>query len=343
MKPFLLALIVSIPLVVSAQTSAKKIDIHFQTEEPEAVLAIVSKQAAGQPVTDADWQRLFSTEAYVRLQKREAAIKRPFTDDSFKKFVLSPELAKRAPELTRTLKEWQRADLSAAAQRVLPYLPEQARIRAKVFPMIKPATNSFVFETSTDPVIFLYLDPEITSQKFENTVAHEMHHIGFASIEDRQEGKNLPPHMQYALKWMGAFGEGFAMLAAAGSPDVHPHAVSKPEDRARWDRDMTNFNRDVKSLDEFFLKIFDQKFKTEDEVDEVGFTFFGEQGPWYTVGYKMAVTIEKEFGRAVLIDCMTNPRKLMETYNHAAAEQNKKNGEQLAVWSVDLIKAVSTK
>lgn len=343
MRPFLLALILSIPLVLFAQPSAQKIDIHFQTEEPEAVLAIVSKQAAGQPITEADWQHLFSTEAYMRLKKREEVIKRPFTDDNFKKFVLSPELAKRALELTRTLKEWQAADLTAAAQRVLPYLPEQARIRAKVFPMIKPATNSFVFETSTDPVIFLYLDPEITRQKFENTVAHEMHHIGFASIEDRQEGKNLPAHMQYALKWMGAFGEGFAMLAAAGGPDVHPHAVSKAEDRARWDRDMTNFNRDVKSLDEFFLKIIDQKFKTEDEVDEAGFTFFGEQGPWYTVGYKMAVTIEKEFGRAVLIDCMTNPRKLMETYNRAANRQNARGGEHLATWSPELITAVGTK
>ncbi len=35
------------------------------------------------------------------------------------------------------------------------------------------------------------------------------------------------------MKWMGAFGEGFAMLAAAGSADVHSHEISLPEGKAR--------------------------------------------------------------------------------------------------------------
>ena len=50
---------------------------------------------------------------------------------------------------------------------------------------------------------------------------------------------------------IGAFGEGFAMLAAAGGPDVHPHAVSSPEERARWDKDMLNFNDDLKKVECF--------------------------------------------------------------------------------------------
>ena len=77
----------------------------------------------------------------------------------------------------------QRGDLHlvAAARRVLPYLPDEAVIDARVYLVIKPQKNSFVFEVSTDPAIFLYLDPEVTPAKFANTVAHvadEGTHVG---------------------------------------------------------------------------------------------------------------------------------------------------------------------
>ena len=66
--------------------------------------------------------------------------------EAFREFVLSPELATRRSELRRTLDAWKRADLGAAAERVLPYLPAEARVRAKVYPVVKPRDNSFVFE-----------------------------------------------------------------------------------------------------------------------------------------------------------------------------------------------------
>ncbi len=91
------------------------------------------------------------------------------------------------------------------------------------------------------------------------------------------------------------------MLAAAGSPDVHPHANSKPEDKVRWDHDMASFNRDLKQVEAFFLDILNGKLKTEDEQNKIGMEFFGVQGPWYTVGYKMGVMVEKRFGREALI------------------------------------------
>ena len=196
----------------------------------------------------------------------------------------------------------------AAARRVLPYLPEEAVIRAKVYLVIKPLTNSFVFEVSTDPAIFLYLDPEVTAAKFANTVAHELHHIGYSSVKPGTSGlENLSPGARKALEWMGAFGEGFAMLAAAGSPDVHPHAVSPQTERARWDHDMENFGKDLKTLETFFLDVIEGRLKAEDEISERAYSFFGIQGPWYTVGYEMAVVIERREGRAELIECMSEP------------------------------------
>ena len=327
-----------------AQTIADndRINLALNTDEAKAVLAILDKLNAKGKITDADWNGLFSTEPYIRLKKREASFHRDFTDEDFKTFVLSPELSAKRDALRHTLEEWEKKDLRASAERVLTYLPAQATIRAKVYPVIKPRTNSFVFETETNPAIFLYLDPAESAAEFENTVAHELHHIGFSSVHSGFDEKlhALPANVQPAVEWMGAFGEGFAMLGAAGSPDVHPHAVSSPQDRARWDRDMANFNEDLAALQQFFLDIINQKFKTKDEINEKAASFFGEQGPWYTVGYKMAVIVEKRYGRPALIECMIDPRELLTRYNVAAAELNQRGSEKLALWSPELLSKI---
>jgi hypothetical protein len=319
------------------------VNVHVVTDEADAVLAILAKKKTNQPVTEADWQRLFSSEGYIRLKKREAAMQRAFDDAEFKTFVLSDSLAERAQALGETLAKWKGADVSRAGELALAYLPKTTHIQAKIYPEIKPRTNSFVFEVKTDPTIFLYLDPAISKEKFENTLAHELHHIGYAgscpSKETSDEIAKLPPNAQTVLKWIGAFGEGFAMLAAAGGPDIHPHAVSSKEERDRWDRDMANFNDDLKRVEKFFLDILANRF-TEDEMQKISSEFFGVQGPWYTVGWKMSVLIEKTYGRRKLIECICDQRKLLPTYNKAAAKHNRRAHEALALWSEQLIKNI---
>src|SRR5437899_6336594 len=122
-----------------------------------------------------------------------------------------------------------------------------------------------------------------------------MHPIGFASVGALKQARlgTLPPRVSAAVEWMSAFGEGFAMLAAAGGPEVHPHATSPEAERARWDRDMTHFNGDLRELDRFFRDILDGRLAGDDEVRKAGMAFFGVQGPWYTVGYRMATVIER--------------------------------------------------
>lgn len=333
------------PQTTRVDAASDRIELRFNTDEADAVLAILDMHAAASAITDSDWQRLLSTEPYIRLRKREAAMHRDFTDDEFKKFVLSPELAAKASALRKTLDAWKRADLAASAQRALAYLPEQAVIRAKVFPEIKPKTNSFVFDTATDPAIFLYLDPEQSAAKFENTVAHELHHIGYSSVAPlaRTRQNNLPPNLKPAVDWMGAFGEGFAMLAAAGGPDVDPHAASSPEEHARWDHDLANFNSDLGALQQFFLDIISGRLSAQD-ANEKASTFYGDaQGAWYTVGYKMSVIVEKRFGRKVLIDCMLDPRELLARYDQAAKELNERQNEKLALWSPELMQKIGVR
>lgn len=323
----------------------ERVQLRLDTSQAEAVLSIVAKRQAGQPVGDSDWQRLFESEPHRRLKQREADMQRSFADETFRDFVLSEDLKRRAADLQRTLDEWRARDLQAGARRVLAYLPTEARIRATVYPVIKPQTNSFVYDVRGNPAIFLYLDPEQSPAKFENTVAHELHHIGFASVSHKPDSNDaqLSGGARSAVEWMGPFGEGFAMLAAAGGPETHPHAASPAEERARWDRDMANFNQDLRQLEEFFLDILDGRLAKEDEIRRRGLSFFGVQGPWYTVGYKMAVIVERRYGRDTLIACMADPRQLLARYNAAVAELSAQGGEPLAVWSPRLLQQIGAR
>jgi len=327
--------------ICSAQASLPTaVNVRLVTDEAEAVLAVLSKKKTNQPITEADWQRVFQSDGYVRLKKRETSLKRSFDDEDFKTFVLSDQLAEREQALEETLERWKHADISGAARLALAYLPKRARISAKIYPVIKPKTNSFVTEVKTDPAIFLYLDPAVNKEKFENTLAHELHHIGYGSgcpskrTSDRLA--KLPQNVQTVITMIGAFGEGFAMLAAAGGPYIHPHAVSSQEERARWDKDIANFDDDLKRVEKFFLDVLANRL-TEDEMQKIGSEFFGVQGPWYTVGWKMSVLIEKTYGRRKLIECICDQRKLLPTYNKAAAKHNRRAHEALALWSEQLI------
>lgn len=325
---------------------AATVDVRLVTDEPEAVLAILAKRKANQPIADGDWQRVFQSEGYVRLKQRETSMKRSFEDADFKTFVLSDQLLARAIDLEETLGRWKHADPTRAANLALAYLPKNAAIRAKIYPVIKPRENSFVFDTEKDPAIFLYLDPAVSREKFENTLAHELHHIGYSSTCPHKDVESaidkLPEKTQTLLTWISAFGEGFAMLAAAGGPDVHPHAVSSAEDRARWDKDVANFNDNLKQVDAFFNEIGAGKL-TKDQAREKGFTFFGVQGPWYTVGWRMAVLIEKTYGRAKLIECFCDQRLLLSTYNRAATKYNRRTRSPLPLWSNAVINGVKAK
>jgi len=339
---------VSAPAALSADNS--RIQLALDSSEADQVLAILALRRDNKPIDEAQWQKLFATEPYQRLKQREKAIGErfhdptvAFSDEDFKKFVLSDDLLKRAPQLQEALENWKKADMNELAERDLQYLPPSAVIRAKVYPIIKPGINSFVWEPASNPAIFLYLDPEVSRAKFENTVAHELHHIGFASVESGYDKKiaALPARARAAAEEMGAFGEGFAMLAAAGGPDVDPHAASSAKEHARWDHDMANFNADLQSVNAFFLDVLNGKFPNQDAIDEKATSFFGVQGPWYTVGYKMAVMVEKRFGRPALIETMVDPRKLLLLYNRVAAEQNAAGKEQLSLWSDELLKQVN--
>lgn len=214
-----------------------------------------------------------------------------------------------------------------------------ASIHARVFPLIKPRHNSFVWTKPDDgPAIFLYLERQ-TRAKFENTVAHECHHIGLQSLEKEQDAvqAKMSPATKTAVHWMSAFGEGEAMLAAVGSTERHPHWEDDAVARARWDGDLMHFNTDLGALQQFFLDILDGKLQGDDAIQERAAPFWGDvQGAWYTVGYEMAVLVEKRYGRQAFTQCLIDPRRLLVLYNQIAFEANQQ-GASLATWSPALL------
>jgi hypothetical protein len=306
------------------------------TTQADAVLAILERRSSGGAVSEREWQDVFGSEGYLRLQAREQSMKRPFEPDAFRKFVLSiPE--DRALQLRRTLDQWKAADIERIAARVTPYLPAGTSLSATVYPVIKPQTNSFVFLTADYSAIFLYVDPKQSTSAFENIVAHELHHVGLNNLMSAYHRRieALPDHARQAARWMGAFGEGLAVLAAAGSPDRDPMADFPEADRTRWKQDYEAVDQHIRQLDAFFLDIVNAGFAKPEVADRVAFTFFGYRGPWYTVGYRMAQTVEKRFGRAALLECMSDPRLLLARYNEAAASD-----QNAAKWSPKLLEAV---
>jgi hypothetical protein len=302
-------------------------------DEARAVLKILDLRAAKQPVTEADWSQLFATEGYVRLAKRELSMKRKFDEGTFRTFVMSDDLLAKRELLRRTLDDWLYADVRSAASLALAYLPPGATIRAKIYPVIKPQTNSFVFEMDTDPAIFMYVG-DVPRARFETTIAHEMHHVGYDSACGREATGPT-------LNWISAFGEGLATLAAAGGPDRPAQANAEANVQDAWQHGLTRYEHDFRTVETFFLD--SARDLSDDERNRRAFEFFGLVGPWYTVGWKMAVVIEKTFGRAALIDAFCDQRQLLSTYNRAAAEWTRRTGEKLPMWSQELLNLLARK
>lgn len=330
------------PAPQAPETVSAPAEVTFDATAAEAVLEILASRRQGLEVPEELWGRLFTSEAYRRLGERKEAMGRPFEEADFRAFVTSPELAEREAELARTLEAWREIDLAAWAGQVAAFLPEEATIRATVYPMIKPRQNSFVWDLENDPAIFLYLDPAVTPEKFANTVLHELHHVGFGTAcpppRVAAEIEALPEEARKALRWMGAFGEGFAMLAAAGGADVHPHAVSLADEKERWDADVARFPEDRAKVEAFFQDLLAGRLGEEEEIARAR-SFYGVQGPWYTVGWKMAATIETGLGREALIGAFCDPRRLLPAY-HRALDEGGPGAAGGDRWSTDLVAAL---
>ena len=317
-----------------AQTPAQ-VQVALDIDEARAAVALIEALAAGRTPDEAAWQKLFASRGYRRLKEREAAMKRDFTDAEFRTFLSAPETVARAVPLREALDRWRTDPSGGAADRALAYLPPGTTLRATIFPMVKPKPNEFVFDLSGDPAIFLVLNPAVRPEKAANTLAHELHHIGMGAA-CRAKPQGAEPRRASLIGWLSAYGEGLAMLAAAGGPAIHPHAVSEAAERAEWDHNTTKFAAELAEQDAWFRSVLAGTAGDEAAIAAKMRGYFGTQGPWYTVGWRMAQTIEINLGRARAIDAFCRPATLLATYNEAAALQEKRGGIRLPRWNAAL-------
>jgi hypothetical protein len=341
---FILALVACAPIHARSKTplTPAQIDVQLESDEADAAIAILDKRVHREMPTTANWQRLFSSKGYQHLQEREASLGRAFTDSAFTTFLMSDTLLQRASLLDRALPPLERLDVSAAAGRSLKYLPASTPIKARLYLEIKPKTNSFVFTgRDSTPSIFLYVDPHQSPAQLENTIAHELHHIGLNSACSDRPFARATPAQRMLLRFLGAFGEGQAMLAAAGSPSIHPHATDDDTIQARWDRDVANASADIDELSRFFVSVLDGRVTSADSVQNQAFQYFGAQGPWYTVGWLMASTVERELGRDVLVRSLCEPTRFISLYNDAAKRANARGG-MLPTWNAELVNRLAS-
>lgn len=125
------------------------------------------------------------------------------------------------------------------------------------------------------------------------------------------------------------------MLAAAGSPTVNAHAEDADSIQQRWNRDVAHAPEDMRDLAQFFGDVLAGRITSADSVRRRGNTYFGVQGPWYTVGWLMASTVERELGRAALVRTTCAPVDFLAEYNRAAERSSRRNG--LPRWPAGLI------
>jgi len=330
--PVLLSFFASIAVLPSIAAStepaaepAPPAALRIVLDEAEAALAILDKRARDATIEEADWTRLFETEGYQRLRKRQESFGATEQDAKMRAFLAEDtQPLEQRTALADAVARWRTLDLEEAGARARAYVPPGATLGATIYPVIKRTSNSFVFEVDTDPAIFMYLNPEIRPEKLTNTMAHELHHIGGSRSCPQPEGYDeLPEGVRNAVDWLSGFGEGLAMLAAAGGPEIDPQAESQEAERAVWRRDLAHFDRDVERLGAFFSAIVRGEL-SDAERRTRGFTFINTddvpQGAFYTVGWKMAAEIERQKGRDVVIAAVCDPRILLTAYNEVAAD-----------------------
>jgi hypothetical protein len=341
-----MAMVASVLLLVGSLPAQEApedlISLRIVTDQAEAALDILDKRARSESVTAADWKRLGETEGYQRLKKRSESFGATEFDAKFEGFLgESLEVLENRATLRKTVEDWSSLDLDGVGQMALAYLPARATLRGSIYPVIKKPTNSFVFELDTDPAIFLYVDPEIGAEKFANTLTHELHHIGSTSACGEPEGyEQLDPDVRNAVDWLSGFGEGLAMLAAAGGPEADPQADSDPEQRDTWARNLAQFDQDFARLEAFFLDVAAGKLSDEERRQQ-GFTFINTdeapQGAFYTVGWQMASRVEKALGREIVIRSVCDPRELLVAYNQVASAAASESDPTPILWSKTLL------
>lgn len=312
-------------------------------DEAHAAVNILEIRAAGGIPTQEDWDRLWESEGFRRLVARQTSMGRDGTRDGVGAYLLDDATLERLDEFKAGVARWESVSAREAGALASAYLPSGTPLEAKVYPVIKHTTNSFVFDLTNDPAVFFTIGTFGSAEELQNVMAHELHHVGSARCAQPEGVEELTPEARRVVSWLSAFGEGMAMLAAAGGPNVHPHQSSPAEAWLVWERDVAHTESDLAEVVAFFEGILDGSIP-EDEQRTRLFRFISRegvpQGAFYTVGWKMAAVVEQAFGRDRVIASVCDPRILISSYNAAVEALDSPAERESVLWPVELLEAI---
>jgi hypothetical protein len=306
---------------------AARPDLALNLDQARATLDLLAQRATGHTVPDTAWTAIFATEGHRRVMERERGmdahfgLDRGINEASFRAWAESDLALDSLAERRMALDAWVRVDLDAAAALALAYLPAEARLRGTIYPLVREQRNSFIWDTDTDhPAIFMAVQPGLGPAALQHILAHEFHHIGAVSACAGRQRLDGPAEAREVLRWLGGFGEGLAVLAAAGGVGRPTHPHDPPDVREAWAVRLDSLATDMAALDAFFRAILAGEV-TGEEAGRRGFEFINRpgapQGAFYSVGWHMAVTVERAFGRAAVIEAVCEPARLLLRYEEA--------------------------
>lgn len=133
----------------------------------------------------------------------------------FKDFVTNNITSDKYNQYIKSLEKLKSMDFEQIIKRTKDYLPNNTVLDTEIITVIKPKKNSFIHTIEDELVLFIYLEPDFLKEKMKNKLIHELHHIGLDYVYRNSDYSYLSKPAQKLIEWTNAFGEGFAMLAAA--------------------------------------------------------------------------------------------------------------------------------
>lgn len=306
-----------------------RFDIAIEPDQAQAVLELLDVRAAGGEVPDSLWTRLLASEGYRRTMQRERGMNERFgldrgiDDSSFRTWALSGAALEGIAERRAALDAWLKVDLQSAGERALAYLPAGTRLHGTIYPIVREQTNSFIWDLETEhPAIFMYVESGRDAAEIEHILAHELHHVGsaLAPCPEAPPAPDRPAGVRQVRRWLTAFGEGIAVLAAAGGPDGDTHPFAGPDERSAWSARLDSLAFDMVELEAFLLALLEEDL-TGDDAGRRGMSFISRPGapagPFYSVGWHMAATVERVLGREAVVAANCEPALLLLAYDRA--------------------------
>jgi hypothetical protein len=196
-----------------------------------------------------------------------------------------------------------------ASARALRWLPEDASLAAEVYFLLDGASGGYVLDTRIGMDL---LQPNGRIDQLEGVIAHELHHVGFASLAPAPgETGSASPEAGLAGLFLG---EGSATALVYGQPRPGDEGYGEWEEH---ERQMPGYFAMTR---QYLKRVAGGEVAAEQfEQDVPAMYLRGRWGVGYAIGAVMVRTVLSALGKDALLACMRRPETFIETYRRAVS------------------------